>query len=80
MLTVSKAFDMSRATTTVRFGGFVLLKPWVMVLFSVCSAVVVECCFLKPCCSALFGMLSVMYGSMAFSSVLAIGERREIGL
>ena len=43
-------------------------------------AVVVECSFLKPCCVCVFGMFSVMWGSMIFSKVLAIGDRRDIGL
>ena len=49
MLTVSKALDMSRAVMIVRFGGFFVLKPCVIVLLMVCSAVIVEYCGLKPC-------------------------------
>ena len=30
------------------------------VLFSVCSAVTVECCVLNPCCMGAFGMFAVM--------------------
>ena len=30
------------------------------VLFSVCSAVTVECCVLYPCCMGVFGMFAVM--------------------
>ena len=48
-LTVSNAFDMSRAMASVRFGGLFALKPVAMMLLIVCSAVVVECCFRKPC-------------------------------
>ena len=29
-------------------------------LFSVCSAVTVECCVLYPCCMGVFGMFAVM--------------------
>ena len=29
-------------------------------LFSVCSAVTVECCVLYPCCMDVFGMFAVM--------------------
>ena len=47
--TVSNAFDMSSAMATVRLGGFFWLKPVVIMLLMVCSAVVVECCVLKPC-------------------------------
>lgn len=79
-LTVSKALDMSRATTTVLCGGFFLLKPCVMRLFMLCSAVFVLCLGLKPCCCGMFGMLSVMYGSMIFSSVFDMGDMSAIGL
>ena len=34
----------------VRAGGAIWLNPFAMVLFSVCSAVTVECCVLYPCC------------------------------
>ena len=80
MSTESNAFVMSRDVMIVRLGGFCWLKPVEMVLFIWCSAVVVECCFLKPCCAVTFGMFSVMYGRMIFSNVLAIGERSEMGL
>jgi hypothetical protein len=48
-LTVSNALDMSKATATVRCAGLFLLKPVVMMLFTLCSAVVVEWLVLKPC-------------------------------
>ena len=51
-----------------------------MVLFSVCSAVTVECCILYPCCMGVFGMFAVMLGRRLFSSVFAITERRDMGL
>ena len=51
-----------------------------IVLFMLCKAVVVECLDLKPCWCDGYVMLFVMYGCMIFSSVLAMGERREIGL
>lgn len=45
-----------------------------------CNAVTVECLCLKPCwCAGMF-TLFVKCGSMTFSSVLAIGERRDMGL
>ena len=47
--TVSKALDMSSDTRTVREGGCLSLKPSVMVLTMLLSAVVVECSGLKPC-------------------------------
>ena len=49
-------------------------------LFSVCSAVTVECCVLYPCCMGVFGMFAVMQGRRLFSSVFAITERRNIVL
>ena len=36
------------------------LNPFATVLFSVCSAVTVECCVLYPCCMGVFGMFAVM--------------------
>ena len=50
-----------------------------MMLFMKCSAVVVECPCLKPCWCDASVMLSVMYGSIIFSIVLAMGERSAMG-
>ena len=80
VFTVSNALDMSSATAIVRVGGFLLLNPCVMLLFSVCSAVEVECLALNPCWYEMFGMLDVMYGSMIFSRSLEMGDMREMGL
>ena len=44
----------------VRAVGAIWLNPFATVLFSVCSAVTVECCVLYPCCMGVFGMFSVM--------------------
>ena len=63
----------------VRSGGLFRLKPVAMVLFMLCSAVLVEW-VLKPCCVELCGMLFVMYGSRVFYRVFAITERSEMGL
>ena len=41
---VSKALLISSATVIVRAGGANWLNPFATVLFSVCSAVTVECC------------------------------------
>ena len=60
MFIVSKALLISSATVIVRAGGAIWLNPFAMVLFSVCSAVTVECCVLYPCCMGLFGMFAVM--------------------
>ena len=51
-----------------------------MVSFMLCSDVLVAWPPLKPCCVEMCGMLSVMYGSSVFSSVLASTERCEMGL
>ena len=50
MFIVSKALLISSATVIVRTGGAIWLNPFATVLFSVCSAVTVECCVLYPCC------------------------------
>ena len=50
MFIVSKALLISSATVIVRAGGAIWLNPFSTVLFSVCSAVTVECCVLYPCC------------------------------
>ena len=41
-------------------GGAIWLNPLATVLFSVYSAVTVECCVLYPCCMDVVGMFSVM--------------------
>ena len=51
-----------------------------MVLFMLCSAVLVEWLLLKPRCMETYGMLFVMCGSSVFSSVFAITERSEMDL
>ena len=39
-----------------------------------------KCLVLNPCCVVTFGMFCIMYGRITFSSVLAITDRRDIGL
>ena len=70
VLTVSNALLMFSATVGVRSGGLFWLKHVAMVLFMLCSAVLVEWLLLRPCCVEMCGMLFVMYGSRVFSSVL----------
>ena len=53
MFIVSKALLISSATVIVRAGGAIWLNPFATVLFSVCSAITVECCVLYPCCMGL---------------------------
>ena len=72
MLTVSIALLMSSATVIVRSGGLLGLKPVAIVLFMLCSAVLVEWLLLKPCCVEMCGMLFVMYESSVFSSVFVL--------
>ena len=60
MFIVSKALLISSATVIARAGGAILLNHFATVLFTVCSAVTVECCVLYPCCVGVFGMFSVM--------------------
>ena len=60
MFIVSKVLLTSRATVIVRAGGVIWLNPFGTVLFSVCSAVTVECCVLCMCCMGVFGMFAVM--------------------
>ena len=45
MFIVSKALLISSAIVIVRAGGVIRLNPFAMVLFTVCSAVTIECCF-----------------------------------
>ena len=70
MLIVSNALLMSSATVIVRSSGLFWLKHVAMVLFMLCSAVLVEWLLLKPSWVEMCGMLFVMYGSSVFSSVL----------
>ena len=79
MLIVSKALLISSATVIVRTGGAIWLNPFTTVLFSVCSAVTVDCT-LYPCCMGVFGMFAVMKGRRLFSSFFAITERMDMGL
>ena len=60
MFIMSKALLISSTTAIVRPGGAIWLNPVAMVLFSVCSAVTVECCVLYPCCMDVFGIFAVM--------------------
>ena len=48
MFIVSKTLLISSATVIVRAGRVIWLNPYGTVLFTVCSAVTVECCLLYP--------------------------------
>ena len=56
---VSKALLISSATVIVHAGGAIQLIPFATVLFTVCSAVTVECGVLYTCCVGVFGMFVV---------------------
>ena len=49
MFIVSKDLLISSATVIVRAGGAIWLNPFATVLFTVCSAITVECWVLSPC-------------------------------
>ena len=53
---VSKPLLISSATVIVRAGRAIWLNPFATVLFTVCSAVTVECCVLYPCCVGVFAV------------------------
>ena len=61
LVTVSNALLMSNATGIVRVGGMGWLKPVATMLLMLCSAVLVECLVLNPCCVVMFGMFCVIY-------------------
>ena len=71
MFIVSKALFISSATVIVRAGGAIWLNPFATVLFSVCSAVTVECCVLYPCCMGVFGMVALP-GFFGVESVMRV--------
>ena len=48
MFIVLKALLIASATVIVRAGGAIWLNPFATTLFTVCSAVTVECCVLYP--------------------------------
>ena len=80
MLTMSNALLMSSATVIVCYGGLFRLNLVAMVLFMLCSAVLVEWLLLRPCYVDMCGMLFGMCGNSVFSTGFAVTERSEIGL
>ena len=80
MFIVSKALLISNATVIISRRGSHLVEPLCYGVVTVCSVVTVECCVLYPCCVGVSGMFAVMQGGRLFSSVLAITERRDMGL
>ena len=57
MFIVSKALLISSATVIVRAGGAIWSNPFATVLFSMCSAITVECCVLYLCCMGVFAVM-----------------------
>ena len=57
MFIVSKALLISSAIVIVRAGGAIWLNPIATMLFTVCSAVTVECGVLYPCCVGVFAVM-----------------------
>ena len=60
MFIVSKALLISSATVIVHVMGAIWLNPYATVLFTVCSAITVECCVLYTGCMGVFSMFVVM--------------------
>ena len=60
LISVSKVLLISSATVIVRAWGAIWLNPYATLLFNMCSAVIVECCVLYPCCVGVFGIFAVM--------------------
>ena len=59
----------------VRARGAIWLNPFASVLFSVCSAVTVECSVLYPCCMGVFcylGLYSVCYYVRKHTLVISV--------
>ena len=63
----------------VRAGGAIWLNPFATMLFTVCSAVTVECCVLYPCCMGVLVCL-LLCSEEGSSPVSAITERMDMGL
>ena len=66
MFIVSKALLILSGTVIVRTGGAIWLNPFVTVLFTVCSAITVECCVLYPCT-----LVCVMWSKLVMTSAIS---------
>ena len=60
MFILLNALLISTATVIVHAEGAIWLNSFVTVIFSVCSAITVECCVLYLCCMGVFGMFAVI--------------------
>ena len=79
-LTVSKAFEKSKAMATVRLGGLLSLKPLITWCVSGSKAVVVDRPVLKPCCEAARCRCGFIRSCMSLSRSFEAEHRREMGL
>ena len=81
MFIVSKALLISSATVIVREGGAIWLNPFATVLFTVCSAVTVECCVpvLRGCVWYVWYVCCYVQ-KKALLQCLAINERMDMDL
>ena len=75
MFIVSNALLISSATVIVRAVGAIWLNPFATVLFTVYSAVLLECSVLYPCGMGVVGIFAIMQGTL--SSVFEITERKN---
>ena len=71
---MSKVLLVSSATVIVRAGGAIWLNPFASVLFTVCSAVTVECCVAWVC--LVYFLLCKKEGC----SQVSMTDRRDVGL
>lgn len=78
--TMSKAFDRSIWSNTVRCGGFFWLNPCEMSRLRLLRAEVVEWFALKPCWKVGIGRCSCRVGKTSLSKILIAGQSRETGL
>ena len=63
-----------------RRGEALWLNPFSTVLFSMCSAITVECYVLYPCCMGVLGIFAVCKEEGFLQCFLKFTERRDMGL
>ena len=57
-----------------------IIAPVILVLFTECNDVTVECCVLYPCCVDVFGIIAVMQGRRLFTSAFEITEMMDMDM
>ena len=80
VLIVSKALLISSATVIVRAGGASWLNPVATVLFTVCSAVTVECSAFVPALLGCVWYVCCYVRKKALLQCLSITTRRDMGM